>query len=99
MKRTTDKSGSKTPRTTKATKPAGTKEAAPSTKVAPATARSSTPTANKNVPAPKETQPAKATPAPTSAAPIHSNPPRVMSKRDVARAFDEVAMMLEVIGD
>lgn len=45
----------------------------------------------------------KTTPAPTkapkSAAPIPSIPPRVISKRDVARAFDEVAMMLEVLGD
>jgi len=40
--------------------------------------------------------PAKEKPA---AAPIPSNPPRAVNKRTVARAFDEVAAMLEVTGD
>jgi DNA polymerase (family X) len=52
----------------------------------------------KNAPASKTAPAAKSAP-PTSETPIHSNPPRVISKRDVVRAFDEVAMMLEVIDD
>src|SRR5688572_9740376 len=46
--------------------------------------------------APKDTAPAPPKPEP---APIHATPPRVLSKREVARAFDEVSMMLEVLGD
>ena len=44
----------------------------------------------------KDPTPAKAQ---ATAAPIPSVPPRTISKRDVYRAFDEVAMMLEVLGD
>jgi DNA polymerase (family 10) len=40
-----------------------------------------------------------AAPVTTSAAPIHSTPAPVVNKRTVARAFDEVAAMLEVTGD
>ena len=63
--------------------------------------RSKAPVKKKTVPPGQKTStPATAPASDASAAPpIPSNPPRVINKRAVARAFDEVAAMLEVTGD
>lgn len=65
------------------------------------TSRAKTPAKTKQAPAGKKTSTPETKPAAdaSSAPPIPSNPPRVINKRAVARAFDEVAAMLEVTGD
>jgi len=65
------------------------------------TSRAKAPAKKNTAPAGQKTStPATAPAADASAAPpIPSNPSRVINKRTVARAFDEVAAMLEVTGD